>query len=145
MGDYITQSDVMTRLLSLTALDVATGTLDGASFIPASEAAFLVDSGVTYASLTANQQTLAKAAMISFCAALVVASAPTEKIEGVNGAITPISAVDKERMNNLLIKEYQRYKALVTGTSWINSTHTKNYNRHRYHSHKSGTSGWGIR
>jgi hypothetical protein len=143
MGDYITQSDVMTRLLSLTALDVATGTLDGASFIPAAEAAFLEDSGVTYASLTANKQALAKAAMISFCASVVVASAPTEKVEGVNGAITPISAVDKERMNNLLIKEYQRYKALVTGTSWVNSTITENHNRKCYN--KSGTSGWGIR
>jgi len=112
----------------LTALDVATGLLDGASFIPAAEAMFVEDCNVEYADMTANQQTLAKAAMIAFCAALVVASAPTEKIEGVNASITPIPASDKVKMHDLLMAEYETYlKKCSSSRSWINCSITTDY------------------
>jgi len=128
VGTYISQSDVTARLRVLTALDVATGLLDGASFIPAAEAMFAEDCNVLYADMTANQQTLAKAAMIAYCAALVVASAPTEKIEGVNASITPITASDKVKMHDLLMAEYEKYlKKCSSARSWINSSITSDY------------------
>lgn len=125
MGTYISQSDVTARLRVLTALDVATGTLDGASFIPAAEAMFAEDCDTAYADMTANQQALAKAAMIAFCAATVVASAPTEKIEGVNASITPIPTGDKVKMYELLMAEYDMYLSRCSSSrSWINSSIT---------------------
>jgi len=128
MGTYITQTEVMARLRTLTSVDVASGALDGASFIPAAEAMFAEDCNVLYADMTANQQTLAKAAMIAFCAALVVASAPTEKIEGVNASITPITASDKVKMHDLLMAEYEKYlKKCSSARSWINSSITSDY------------------
>lgn len=125
MGTYISQSDVTARLRVLTALDVATGTLDGASFIPAAEAMFAEDCDTAYADMTANQQALAKAAMIAFCAATVVASAPTEKIAGVNASITPIPTGDKVKMYELLMAEYDMYLSRCSSSrSWINSSIT---------------------
>lgn len=125
MGTYISQADVTARLRVLTALDVATGTLDGASFIPAAEAIFVEDCDTAYADMTANQQALAKAAMIAFCAATVVASAPTEKIEGVNASITPIPAGDKVKMYDLLMAEYDMFLSMCSSSrSWINSSIT---------------------
>jgi hypothetical protein len=118
----------MARLRVLTALDVATGLLDGASFIPAAEAMFAEDCNVEYADMTANQQTLAKASMIAYCAALVVASAPTEKIDGINAAITPIPAGDKVKMHDLLMAEYETYlKKCSSARSWINCSITTDY------------------
>lgn len=125
MGTYISQADVTARLRVLTALDVATGLLDGASFIPAAEAMFVEDCDTAYASMTANQQALAKAAMIAFCAAIVVASAPTEKIDGVNASITPIPASDKVALHRLLMDEYDMYLSKCSySRSWVNSSIT---------------------
>ena len=128
MGTYISQSDVTARLRVLTALDVATGLLDGASFIPAAEAMFVEDCDVAYADMTVNQKALAKAAMIAFCAATVIASAPTEKIEGVNASITPIPAGDKVALYKILMDEYERYlKKCSSARSWINCSITTDY------------------
>lgn len=128
MGTYISQSDVTARLRVLTALDVATGLLDGASFIPAAEAMFAEDCDTAYADMTANKQALAKAAMIAFCAATVVASAPTEKIEGVNASITPIPAGDKLALYKILMAEYEMYlKKCSSARSWVNCSITTDY------------------
>lgn len=108
----ITADEVRYRLATLTSTDVSDTLLASAAFLPAGDA-WLVAKGITFASLTANQQALAKAAEIAYVAKKVVASAPVRGVVAGGIEIKPIPANEKKEIIAILDSEIQEMLGLI--------------------------------
>lgn len=108
----VTADEVRYRLATLTSVDVSDTMLASAAFLPAGDA-WLLAKGLTFASLTANQQALAKAAEIAYVARKVVASAPVRGAVAGPMEIKPIPAGEKKEICSLLDAEVNEYLGLL--------------------------------
>jgi len=108
----VTADEVRYRLSTLTSVDISDTALASAAFLPAGDA-WLVAKGITFASLSANDQALAKAAEIAYVARRVVASAPVRGVKSGPIEIKPIPAGEKKEICALLDEEIREYLGLL--------------------------------
>jgi len=107
----VTAAEVRYRLQTLTSADVSDALLDSAAFLPASDV--WLSKYVTFASLSANDQALAKAAQIAWVAARCVTSAPVRGTVAGPVEIKPISAREKKEIYDILKAEWEEMLSLL--------------------------------
>ena len=109
MAYHITAAEVQGRLRTLTAVDVPDATLALTPFIPAADAwidKVLVNNSKTFATLTAPDDTLAKAAEIAYVCHKVINSAPLHSHKTGPIEVKDITAADKREICSMFEKEY---------------------------------------
>jgi len=113
---HITGQEVRARLRTLTEIDVSDETLALAPYIPAGDAWLDVVLGKEekeFSSLDNNAAALAKSAEIAFVAHKVISSAPVRGSKSGPVEIKPVSQENKEKMCELLKKEWIHYLQLI--------------------------------
>ncbi len=109
----ITGDEVRYRLSTLTSVDISDTALASAAFIPAGDA-WLAAKGVTYASLSAQDAALAKAAEIAWVCIRVVASAPVRGVKSGPIEVRPIAAGEKAEIVKVLKGEIDECLGLLS-------------------------------
>ena len=110
---YITANDVRNRLrITDSTIDVTDAMLTSAAMIPAGDAwidKILSLNGTGFASLSATDQALVKAAEIAFVAHKVVNSAPRRGSKTGPITIKPVPSQDKKALADELQREWELY------------------------------------
>lgn len=108
----ITGDEIRARLVTLTSTDISDTQLATAGLIPAGDAWLYAQVG-TLASLTANNQALAKAAEIAWVCAKVVGSAPYRTSQAGPIRIQDADSQNKKAVYDMLMAEVDEFLDLL--------------------------------